>query len=70
VNDAVGFELSELLDQHLLTDAVHPATQLTEAAWAGLQLPQQQRLPLSSHHFQHNIQPAQALESTHDTILT
>src|ERR1700722_1266876 len=65
IDDAVGLQILELLDEHLVADASYSTPQLAIATGAVRQVEQDQGLPLASDHGQGGIQAAGQSDRRH-----
>ena len=51
-------QLAQLLDQHLLADARHPALQFAKSPGAALEVEEDQRLPVAAYHGERDVEAA------------
>ena len=62
-DNAVCLQLSELLDQHFLTDTRQHPPQFAKAAALPVQVEEHERFPFPANHRQRDIEPTDAILS-------
>ena len=63
-------KLTQLLDQHLLTDARNATLQVAEAPRPVLEMIEDQRLPFAADNGKRDVEAAHGLEVCHELYLT